>query len=334
MTTSKKHTLPFVTVDAFTTRPFTGNPASVLVFPLTDDKLQQLAHDDALMQHIAAEFNLSETAYCRELDGGTDDEPRYELRWRTPVAEVPLCGHATLASAYALFSQHHPSASTIRFDTRQSGTLFARRTRSTSSTSTNDDDVGLISLDFPMASILALSDGHRRLPKILAAVEAATGLSAADKVVRCAWFDAYDSPLVEISHDVDLRALDVDAAALGKAGKLVILTQPAPTPASPADADADADIHSRVFAAPLGIDEDPVTGAAHTALAPFWLASGPEARARLPPGPGGARGGGRTLRARQVSPRGGEMVVVLDEDERRVELQGSAVRVMRGEIEL
>ena len=81
-----KHTLPFVTVDAFTTRPFSGNPASVLVFPLGDDKLQQLAHDDALMQQIAAEFNLSETAYCRELEGGSEDEPRYELRWRTPVA--------------------------------------------------------------------------------------------------------------------------------------------------------------------------------------------------------------------------------------------------------
>ncbi|GAA5856229.1 hypothetical protein JCM9279_006690 [Rhodotorula babjevae] len=327
-----KHTLPFVTVDAFTTRPFSGNPASVLVFPLGDDKLQQLAQDDALMQQIAAEFNLSETAYCRELEGGSEDEPRYELRWRTPVAEVPLCGHATLASAYALFSQYHPSASTIRFETRSSGTLFARRTRSSSSSSSTSSNVGLISLDFPMASILALSDGHRRLPKILAAVEAATGLSA-DKVVRCAWFDAYDSPLVELSSDVDLRALEVNAAALGAAGKLVILTQPAPAAANDADADADADaerldIHSRVFGAPLGVNEDPVTGAAHTALAPFWLASGAEARARVP----GAREG--TLRARQVSARGGEMVVVLDEEKKRVELRGSAVRVMRGEIEL
>ncbi|GAA5904006.1 hypothetical protein JCM8208_001760 [Rhodotorula glutinis] len=325
---ASKHTLPFVTVDAFTTRPFSGNPASVLVFPLGDDKLQQLARDDTLMQQVAAEFNLSETAYCRELEGGTEDEPRYELRWRTPVAEVPLCGHATLASAYALFSQHHPSASTIRFDTRQSGTLFARRTRpsssssSSTSASSSSDDVGLISLDFPMASILALSDGHRRLPKIIAAIEAATGLSP-DKVVRCAWYDAWEAPLVELSSDVDLEALEVKAQALSAAGKLVILTQPAPDGAAGA-----ADIHSRVFGAPLGIDEDPVTGAAHTALAPFWLASGPEALSRVP----GASEG--TLRARQVSRRGGEMVVVLDEEKKRVELRGSAVRVMRGEIEL
>ena len=176
-----------------------------------------------------------------------------------------------------------------------------------------------------MASILALSDGHRRLPKILAAVEAATGLSA-DSVVRCAWFDAYDSPLVELSRDVDLRALEVNAAALGAAGKLVVLTQPAP--AAAADGAERFDILSRVFGAPLGVNEDPVTGAAHTALAPFWLASGAEARARVP----GAREG--TLRARQVSARSGEMVVVLDEEKKRVELQGSAVRVMRGEIEL
>jgi len=87
---SPTHTIPFVTVDAFTTRPFGGNPASVLVFPRDDPKLQELAQDDALMQQVAAEFNLSETAFCRELEGGTENEPRYELRWRTPVAGARL----------------------------------------------------------------------------------------------------------------------------------------------------------------------------------------------------------------------------------------------------
>lgn len=149
-------------------------------------------------------------------------------------------GHATLASAYSLFSEHHPSASTIRFDSRFSGTLYARRARSSTASAS---DVGLISLDFPTASILALSEGHRRLPKILAAVEAATGLSA-DQVVRCAWFDAYDSPVVELVSSVDLRTLEVKASALASAGKLVILTQPSP--------EQGFDIASRVFAAPLG----------------------------------------------------------------------------------
>lgn len=226
-------------------------------------------------------------------------------------------GHATLASAYSLFSEHHPSASTIRFDSRFSGTLYARRARSSTASAS---DVGLISLDFPTASILALSEGHRRLPKILAAVEAATGLSA-DQVVRCAWFDAYDSPVVELVSSVDLRTLEVKASALASAGKLVILTQPSP--------EQGFDIASRVFAAPLGVDEDPVTGAAHTVLAPFWLASGAEALGRLPQD----RTEG-TLRAQQVSKRGGEMVVVLNEASKRVELQGSAVRVMKGVIEL
>ncbi|BGP51140.1 hypothetical protein JCM10450v2_007069 [Rhodotorula kratochvilovae] len=314
------HTLPFVTVDAFTTRAFAGNPAAVLVFPRSDDALQQLAQDDALMQQIAAEFNLSETAFVRELEGGMEDEPRYELRWRTPVAEVPLCGHATLASAHTLFASHHPSASSIRFETRFSGTLFARR--SPPSASADSEDVGLISLDFPAANLLHLSEGHRRLPKILAALHEATGLGA-ENVVRCAWYDAWDAPLIELAPSVNLRALEVKAAPLAAAGKLVILTQPSP--------EAGFDIHSRVFAAPLGIDEDPVTGAAHAALAPFWLDGGKDALARLPAGDGRAE---RTLRAKQVSQRGGEMVCVLDIEGKRVELRGSAKRVMRGVIEL
>ncbi|GAA6046676.1 hypothetical protein JCM3770_003111 [Rhodotorula araucariae] len=315
------HTIPFVTVDAFTISAFSGNPAAVLVFPRSDDALQRLADDDTLMQQIAAEFNLSETAFVRQLDGGSDDEPRYELRWRTPVAEVPLCGHATLASAHTLFSTHHPSASSIRFETRFSGTLFARRSPASTEHGAGDD-VGLISLDFPAAKLLSLSEGHRRLPKILAAVREATGLSS-ESVVRCAWYDAWDAPLVELVPSVDLAALEVKAGALAAAGKLAILTQPSP--------EAGFDIHSRVFASPLGIDEDPVTGAAHAALAPFWLDSGSDARARLPATDGRAEG---TLRAKQVSLRGGEMLCVLDTEGKRVELKGSARRVMMGVIEL
>ncbi|BGP42952.1 hypothetical protein JCM10450v2_007072 [Rhodotorula kratochvilovae] len=315
------HTLPFVTVDAFTTRAFAGNPAAVLVFPRSDDALQQLAQDDALMQQIAAEFNLSETAFVRELDGGTEDEPKYELRWRTPVAEVPLCGHATLASAHTLFASHHPSASSIRFETRFSGTLFARRTPP--SASADGDDVGLISLDFPAATLLYLSEGHRRLPKILAALHEATGLGA-ESVVRCAYFDKSDQTLIELLPTIDLPALAVSPAALCRASTRVVLTQPSPSLEA-------HDILSRVFASPVGIPEDPVTGAAHASLAPFWLASGADARARLK---GVQQEGGRTLRARQVSRRGGEMLVVLSEDGKRVELRGSARRVMRGVLEL
>ncbi|GAA6046672.1 hypothetical protein JCM3770_003109 [Rhodotorula araucariae] len=321
------HTIPFVTVDAFTTSAFSGNPAAVLVFPRSDDALQRLADDDTLMQQIAAEFNLSETAFVRQLDGGSDDEPRYELRWRTPVAEVPLCGHATLASAHTLFSRHHPSASSIRFETRFSGTLFARRSPASTEHGAGDD-VGLISLDFPAAKLLSLSEGHRRLPKILAAVQEATGLSS-ESVVRCAYFEKSDQTLIELAASVDLAGLTVDSATLSRvsASTRLVLTQPAPRPAGPLSPSTH-DIHSRVFAAPVGIPEDPVTGAAHASLASFWLESGAGPLSRLP----GV--GGRTLRARQVSKRGGELLVVLDEEGTRVELRGSARRVMRGVLEL
>ncbi|GAA5856227.1 hypothetical protein JCM9279_006689 [Rhodotorula babjevae] len=340
---ASKPTLPFVTVDAFTTRPFSGNPASVVVFPRGDDELQQLAQDDALTQQIATEFNLSETAYCRELEGGSEDEPRYELRWRTPVAEVMLCGHATIASAHTLFSDYHPTATSIRFETRFSGTLFARRRPpppSPSPSSPSPDPVGLISLDFPAAPTVVLPSSSPRLPLILAALHAATtpALTAAH-IVRCAYYAKWDQTLVELVPEIDLPQLEVRSAALAQASKRFVLTQPA---RRGADREGEhegqeqgVDIRSRVFAHPLGIDEDPVTGAAHTALVVFWLDRGPEALARLGlPLGGGGRQGERRLRARQVSRRGGEMEVVLDRAGERVELRGSGRRVMRGVLEL
>ena len=131
---------------------------------------------------------------------------------------------------------------------------------------------------------------------------------------------------------MDLAALQVRSAALAAASTRVFLTQPAPRPPNAAGFDpARFDICSRVFASPLGIDEDPVTGAAHTSLAPFWLDRGPEALVRLGLA---VDGGERVLRAQQVSRRGGELVVVLDREGKRVELRGSARRVMRGVLEV
>ncbi|GJN93313.1 hypothetical protein Rhopal_006360-T1 [Rhodotorula paludigena] len=302
--------LPFETVDAFTAEPFAGNPAAVLVFPLASPPaLQQLSRDDALMQKIAAEFNLSETAFCVELEGGSDEEPSYELRWRTPT------------EAHTLFTSHHPAAKAISFHTRKSGVLRAIR----NPPSPDDTTTALrISLDFPSASLVTLSDGHRRLPKIFAALKDATGLSEAD-VRRIAWYDAWEAPVIELSHtSTPLAALDVRVTALASYARLWILTQPSP--------EEGYDIHSRVFGPAVGIDEDPVTGAAHCALVPFWLLDH-ESAARLPGGGSESRSA-MALRAKQVGKRGGEMVVVLDEEKRRVELRGQARRVMKGVIEL
>jgi len=159
--------------------------------------------------------------------------------------------------------------------------------------------------------------------------------------VRCAYYAPWDQTLVELVPDVDLPRLEVRSAALAQASTRFVLTQPARRGALGAGAgDGEGegeghgvDIRSRVFAHPLGIDEDPVTGAAHTALAVFWLDRGPEARARLGFSPAGGEGE-RRLRARQVSRRGGEMEVVLDRAGERVELRGSGRRVMRGVLEL
>ncbi|GAA6036413.1 hypothetical protein JCM8097_001708 [Rhodosporidiobolus ruineniae] len=309
---------PFHTVDAFTSRPFSGNPAAVLVFSDSEED-QRRAGDDDKNQLVAAEFNLAETAFARKIPGeGSDEEPVYELRWRTPTVEVPLCGHATLATAHVLFSTTHPTATTIRFPTRQSGEL-----RATKSTSSSGDE--LISLDFPAGDILTLEDGHRRRPKVVEAVRKATRLEE-DAIKRVAWYDAWDAAVVELDSTVGLEALDVKVSELASYAKLTILTQPAP-------ANSGFDIYSRVFAPAVGIDEDPVTGAAHTALTPFWLspASLPRLSATLSAKDAKKH---RTLRAKQVSRRGGEIECVLSEDGKRAELRGRARTVMRGEIEL
>ncbi|GAA5853056.1 hypothetical protein JCM8547_000185, partial [Rhodosporidiobolus lusitaniae] len=261
----------------------------------------------------AAEFNLSETAFARKLKGeqaGTEEEPVYELRWRTPTVEVNLCGHATLATAHVLFSEHHPAAKAIRFASLFSGELRAVRDAST----------GQIALDFPAADLLELVEGHRRRPKIVEGVVAATKLDES-KVKRVAWYDGFEAAVVEIGADVDLAGLKVDIATIKPVGKLVILTQPAP-------ADSGYYVYSRVFAPAVGIDEDPVTGAAHTAIAPFWF-SGSSTSRLLTPADNVASG---ALKCKQVSQRGGEIDVVLSKDRKRVELKGRAKTVMKGEV--
>ncbi|BGP19602.1 hypothetical protein JCM10213_000197 [Rhodosporidiobolus nylandii] len=297
--------LPYTIVDAFSPSPFGGNPASVLIFGDSEAD-QKLAGDEKLMQQIAAEFNLSATAVARRM-GGNEEEPEYELRWRTPTSEVVLCGHATLATAHVLFPLH-PAASSIRFVTRFSGALYARRLGD------------LISLNFPAADLLTLENGHRRRPKIVGAVLAATGLKE-ESILRVVWYDGSESPVVELAEDVDLEGLKVDFPKIEPAGRTVILTQPAP-------ASSEFDIYSRIFGPAVGINEDPVTGSAHTALCPSWLS--PESISRLHNADRVKQS--RTIRAKQVSKRGGEIDCVLSEDGKRVELRGKARTVMKGEI--
>ncbi len=210
-------------IDAFTDRPFTGNPAAVCLLD------QERAAD--WMQAVAAEMNLSETAFVRPQDDG------FELRWFTPAIEVELCGHATLAAAHALWSEGVVAGSTpIRFHTR-SGVL----------TCTTDGE--LIELDFPATPAHAAEppDG---LLAALGVTPSFVGRSKFDKFV-----------LVESEQVV--RSLQPDFARLREIpmrGVMVTSTSDAPR----------FDFVSRYFAPGAGIDEDPVTGSAHCCLGPFW----------------------------------------------------------------
>lgn len=258
------------TVDAFTSEPFAGNPAAVCL--LEDER------SEAWLQAVAAEMNLSETAFLWR--GG---DASWRLRWFTPALEVPLCGHATLASAHVLFETGRAKGERIEFATR-SGTLRARAAGG-----------GAIELDFP---------SYRSEPAPLpgAVVAALRTAPVAVRLVERA--GRGETWLLELASEADVRRLAPDFAALRAAGAAVIATA--------RGGESGFDCVSRYFAPDVGIDEDPVTGAAHCALGPYWA----------------ERLGKTALRAWQASKRGGELGVRVEGD--RVTLVGRAVTVLRG----
>lgn len=257
--------VPCIVVDAFTDRPFSGNPAAVC--------LLESAAGSAWMQAVAAEMNLSETAFVYP-DGDV-----FGLRWFTPAVEVELCGHATLASAHALWSLDIVAPETaIRFATR-SGELICN----------NDGD--RVALDFPALPV-------RATPPPAGLADA---LGAAPSYVG----QADNGNYLIVLDETGVRHLRPDFGALratGVAGAIVTAES----------ADARFDFVSRYFAPDAGIDEDPVTGAAHCSLAPYWS----------------ERLGKPVLTGYQASRRGGVVGVEMAGD--RVILRGTAVTVLSG----
>lgn len=215
--------IPITVVDAFTNRPFAGNPAAVCVLPEERDK--------PWMQQVAREMNLSETAFL------LIRPDHVGLRWFTPTVEVDLCGHATLASAHALWEGGgQPAGQTIRFRTR-SGDLTAERRGD------------WIELDFP-----ALPSEPADAPPGLA-----DALGAPPKAVSKYKFDY----LIELASEAAVRDLTPDLAVLGRLPvRGIVVTAVATTPGF--------DFVSRFFAPASGVPEDPVTGSAHCALGPYW----------------------------------------------------------------
>lgn len=217
-------TLRIIQVDAFTATPYAGNPAAVC--------LLDPPRDDAWLQAVAAEMNLAETAFLWRRDDG------FALRWFTPTVEVPLCGHATLASAHALWETGVLAAGEPACFHTASGRLRAW------------GDGAWIGLDFPARPPLG--------GEVPGAVCAALG---ADPVATATTQTCH---LVEVASEAAVRGLSPDMRALAVAAPECGVTVTARAAAAPYD------IVSRFFAPAHGIDEDPVTGSAHCALGAYW----------------------------------------------------------------
>lgn len=254
-------------VDAFASEVFRGNPAAVCVHT------EWLP--DGLMQQIAEENNLSETAFVVP-SGDT-----FEIRWFTPLMEVELCGHATLASAHVLFNHHKVPGNRIEFISLHSGQLAVERKGE------------MLTLDFPADQIVEVS-----LPESLENAFQAEPLRVF--MGRSDYLVLFDHQNAVIEMEPDLALLK----ALGSRGVIVTARG------------EDADFISRFFAPGAGIDEDPVTGSAHTTLTAFWS----------------KELGMDMLKARQLSKRGGELRC--QKVGERVHISGRAITYLKGNIEV
>ncbi len=213
--------IPVYHVDAFTSEVFSGNPAAVCL-------LEQWV-DDKTLQSIAAENNLSETAFLVKTVTG------FDLRWFTPVTEVALCGHATLASAFVLFECRSWPGDTVRFQTRQSGELSVVKRHP------------LLDMDFPARPAHAIAPP--------------AGLAEALRVAPEKVFGSEEDLLVVLESEKAVRDVRPDFDALLKIESRGIIVT--------ARGDG-VDFVSRFFAPRVGVKEDPVTGSAHCVLIPYW----------------------------------------------------------------
>lgn len=262
-------------VDAFAAKPLEGNPAAIV--PL-DAWL-----DTPLMQRIANENNVAETAFFVRKAAG-----HYDLRWFTPEAEVDLCGHATLASAWLIFDRIAPELTTIAFETR-SGTLTVAR---------GEDGRHVMSLPADPIAPFEVPSLAQQIGEALDTTPPAAMLKG--RYIVAVWDDA-----------VAVRSLrgPGDIARVLRAHGVWGLIATAP-------GDEGYDFVSRFFAPDKGVPEDPVTGSAHCALTPYWA----------------KRLGKKTLKARQVSPRGGDLVCT--DDGALIVLSGPCALYLTGEIEI
>jgi PhzF family phenazine biosynthesis protein len=252
-------------VDTFTDTLFHGNPAAVCIL---DDWL-----DEPLMQHIAMENNLSETAFV------VQKHNCFHIRWFTPETEVTLCGHATLATAHVLFTHYHYPKKEIIFQSTHSGILKVRK------------ETDSLTLDFPADTIIKATPPPGLIKSI------------GKKPIEI-WKGKTDYLLV-YKTEKDIHAISPNYQLLSQVkARGIIITAPGKT----------SDFVSRFFAPTVGINEDPVTGSAHTTLVPYWTKKLKK----------------KHLTATQLSKRQGQLKGTSDKT--RVYLSGKATTYLQGEI--
>lgn len=254
-------------VDAFTDKLFGGNPAAVV-------PLKKWLPDD-MMQQLAMENNLAETVFFVPSEKKAAD---YDIRWFTPAIEINLCGHATLASAFVLFTILKQEKKAVTFNSK-SGLLTVKKKKDT------------LLMDFPSwkpEMVTAYPDGLRE----------ALGVNEIVAVYK------YRDLLVELNKEEDVQNARPDFTMLKKMGLEVMITAPG----------KEVDFVSRFFAPAAGIDEDPVTGSAHSQLIPFWS----------------EKTGKKVMQAKQLSRRGGGIYCEQNGD--RVIMGGQCVFYMKGEV--
>ncbi|KAL9435862.1 hypothetical protein AB3S75_022013 [Citrus x aurantiifolia] len=262
-----KKLVQYYVVDAFTDSAFKGNPAAVCL--LEEDR------DEEWLQAVASEFNISETCYLTRLTDAESPNPRFRLRWFTPVAEMELCGHATLAAAHTLFS-----------------------------TDLNGEaqDCYFIELDFPAAPTADFNFSEVSL--ILKALGVS---SVVDMKITTTCEDIF-VVLPSAKSVADLQPkFDEMKKCPGRRG--IIVSGLAPP-------ESGFDFYSRFFCPKFGVNEDPVCGSAHCALATYWS----------------QKLGKCDFVAYSASPRSGILNIHLDEQNRRVQLRGKAITVMQGSL--
>ncbi|MGC4036724.1 MAG: PhzF family phenazine biosynthesis protein [Chitinophagaceae bacterium] len=253
-------------IDAFTNKLFGGNPAAVI--PL------EKWIDDQLMQQLAMENNLAETVFF------VKEGEEYSIRWFTPVLEINLCGHATLASAFVLYTILGFNEPQVVFNSK-SGKLIVEK---------QGDE---FKMDFP-------SWKPEKINEYPADLQSALGVKEIVAVYK------YRDLLVELNNEEEVKQVAPDFTALKRIGEKVIITAPGKT----------VDFVSRFFAPVAGIDEDPVTGSAHSQLIPFWS----------------EKLGKKIMQAKQLSARGGD--IYCEQKDSRVIMGGKCKFYMKGEIEL